>query len=216
MSETENDLWKSDDESDDSSNFAVPSLPSVPVSTNVPLPSSLNQKLIESAVQSGIHQGDLMLEVMGNIIAQRVSDGIESGTFGQNVKYKMKGVMNRLLPNLPQSEQEKKIEQIGENDELTKFIDRLVSVRLEHDQKLIENRQKQEKLKQQEEKRKKKKKQEKLETVNNWFFIFLISVGLFASGLLIGINVLPSGVVCVNIYSPCYWLRFDGQKTTLD
>ncbi len=41
-------------------------------------------------------------------------------------------------------------------------------------------------------------------------------MGLFTSGLLIGINVLPKGVVCVNAYSPCYWLRFDEQKTTLE
>lgn len=187
--------------------------------SSAPLPSNLSQKLIDEAVRAGIHQGDLMLEIMGNIIARRVSDGIESGTFQQNVKFKVKDVITQLFPryfgDLPKLEQEKQIEQI-ETDDLTKFIDNMVSVRLLHDKQQIENRQNQEKLKQLEEKRKKRQRQEKLETINNWFFVFLISTGLFCLGVFVGINVLPSGVVCVNIYSPCYWLRFDNQKTTLD
>jgi len=215
------DMWSNEEQLEKSDSSLLQNEPLPPPPLNNVLPSALSQKLVEEAVISGIHQGDMMLEVMGNIIARRVSDGIESGTFQQNVKFKVNGVMSQLFsryfPDVEQSKQQKLIaEAQEETDDLTQFIDRLVSARLEQDKRLIENRQKQEKLLQLEEKRKKKHKQEKLETINNWFFIFLISVGLFSLGLYVGINVLPEGVVCVNNYSPCYWLRFDNQKTTLE
>jgi hypothetical protein len=187
------------------------------------LPSNLSQKLIDEAVRSGIHQGDLLMEIMGNIIARRVSDGIESGVFQERLRFKVRDVIAQLFPryfaDLSQSEQQKQIKQMGEindADDLTRFIDRMVSVRLQHDKQLIENRQNQEKVKQLEQKRKKRQRQEKLDAINSWFFISLISLTLLGVGVLVGINILPSGVVCPNNHSPCYWLRFDEQKVTID
>jgi hypothetical protein len=48
--------------------------------------------------------------------------------------------------------------------------------------------------------------------VNNWTWAVLLVLGSFGAGILVGVNVLPAGVLCPGEQSPCYWLRWDGNK----
>ena len=190
------------------------------------LPSSLSQKLVSEAVQSGINQADLLMEIMGNIIAKRLEDGFQSGVFHDRISARLKNFFSQqLVRYFPQENgltglKQIELPELNDEDDLTRFIDNLIIARLQlkvqEEEKFVKVEEKKQKLLLQAEKRKKREQREKIDRFNNWFMISVITVSLFGLGVLVGINLLPNGVVCPASHSPCYWLRFDGQKITVD
>ncbi|WP_182670761.1 hypothetical protein [Crocosphaera subtropica] len=102
-------------------------------------------------------------------------------------------------------------------DELTQLIDGIIGERLrlalEQNQQYVEVEAKRIQVERERSKVFWKKVRTWASFINNWSWAAVIVVGSFSTGIYIGLNLLPSGVVCPSESSSCYWLRIDGRKT---
>jgi hypothetical protein len=51
--------------------------------------------------------------------------------------------------------------------------------------------------------------------VNSWSWMVILLALVFALGLHTGINLIAKGIICQSRETLCYFLRFDGNKTTI-
>ena len=190
------------------------------------VPPGISRQMLDEAVKSGIFQADQLMEIIGNIVAKRLEDGFNSGIFHQKISQRLKNFfLERFVLYLPhQEQQEEKVQEIEAKkvlteDDLTHFLDSLIKARMElkieEEAQFVRTEQERQALEKEKERRNKKKNQERMESLNHWSFGFLLVVGSFALGIHVGLNLLPSGVLCERSFSPCYWFRFDGKKMTI-